>query len=115
MTEWSSGNGTFNALWDCGGCSGGPDGMYLANDITQAFNRGNVNAYIYWWGTANGPAALIETSGGTYTVAKRFYAIAPFSRFVRPGAYRVGRQYQQLQSECCGAFAIPMAAKSSAY
>jgi glucosylceramidase len=89
MTEWSSSNGTINFTWDCGGCSGGPDGMYLANDIIQAFNAGNVNAYVYWWGAGSGAANLIQTSGSNYTVAKRFYAPASFSRFVRPGAYRV--------------------------
>jgi glucosylceramidase len=89
MTEWSSSNGTINFNWDCGGCSGGPDGMYLANDIIQAFNAGNVNAYVYWWGAGSGAANLIQTSRSSYTVAKRFYAPASFSRFVRPGAYRV--------------------------
>ena len=91
MTEWSSSNGTFEPRWDCGGCSGGPDGMYLANDIIQAFNAGNVNEYNYWWGTSTGPAALILTapSTGNYTVAGRFWAIAAISRFVRPGAYMV--------------------------
>jgi glucosylceramidase len=89
MTEWSSSNGTFEPRWDCGGCSGGPDGMYLANDIIQAFNAGKVNAYVYWWGTSSGAAALILTTPPTYTVAGRFYAIASFSRFVRPGAFMV--------------------------
>jgi glucuronoarabinoxylan endo-1,4-beta-xylanase len=89
MTEWSSSNGTFNAMWDCNNCSGGPDGMYLANDIIQAFNSGNVNGYLYWWGSANGAAALISTTRGAYTVAGRYYAIAAHSRFIRPGGYRV--------------------------
>ncbi len=91
MSEWSSTNGTFEPRWDCGGCSGGPDGMYLAGDIIQAFVDGNVNSYSYWWGTSTGAAALILTTptAGTYTVAGRFYAIAAVSRFVRPGAYRV--------------------------
>lgn len=91
MTEWSSTNGTFEPRWDCSGCSGGPDGMYLAGDIIQAFVSGNVNEYNYWWGTSTGAAALILTtpSTSTYTVAGRFYALAAISRFVRPGAYRV--------------------------
>jgi glucuronoarabinoxylan endo-1,4-beta-xylanase len=92
MTEWSSSNGTFESRWDCNNCSGGPDGMFLANDIIQAFNAGNVNAYYYWWGTSTGAAALILTSGsggGTFTVAGRFYAIGSISRFVRPDAHVV--------------------------
>jgi O-glycosyl hydrolase len=91
MSEWSSSNGTFDPRWDCGGCSGGPDGMFLANDVIEAFNVGNVNAYDYWRGSSSGAAALILTSAntGTFTVGGRFYAIAAISRFVRPGAVRV--------------------------
>jgi glucuronoarabinoxylan endo-1,4-beta-xylanase len=89
MTEWASSNGVFEPRWDCGGCPGGPDGMYLANDIIQAFNAGNVNAYLYWWGTSTGAAALIKTTDTDYTIAARYYALAAISRFVRPNAYRV--------------------------
>jgi O-glycosyl hydrolase len=89
MTEWSSGVPAFNPAWDCNGCFGGPDGMYLANDIIQAFSHGNVSAYLYWWAAGDRPAALLETTKDGYTVAKRFYALAAVSRFVQPGAYRV--------------------------
>ena len=89
MTEWASSNGVFEPRWDCNSCPGGPDGMYFANDIIQAFNAGNVNAYLYWWGTSTGAAALIKTTDTDYTIAARYYALAAISRFVRPDAYRV--------------------------
>jgi glucuronoarabinoxylan endo-1,4-beta-xylanase len=89
MTEWASSNGVFEPRWDCGGCPGGPDGMYLANDIIQAFNAGNVDAYLYWWGTSTGAAALIKTTDADYTIAARYYALAAISRFIRPDAFRV--------------------------
>jgi O-glycosyl hydrolase len=89
MTEWASSNGVFEPRWDCNSCPGGPDGMYLANDIIQAFNAGNVNAYLYWWGTSTGAAALIKITDTDYTIAARYYALATISRFVRPDAYRV--------------------------
>ena len=89
MTEWSSSLSTFNTQWDCGECIGGPDGMYLAQDVVQAFARGHVSAYLYWWGTSEKAAGLIQTTKDGYTVAKRYYAIAGVSRFVRAGAERV--------------------------
>jgi glucosylceramidase len=90
MTEWSSGNSTANSSWDCNNCSGGPDGMYLANDVIQAFNAGQINAYVYWYGNSTSTAApLIITSSKSYTVEGKFYALAALSRFVRPGAYVV--------------------------
>ena len=96
MTEWSSSLSVFNAQWDCGPCAGGPDGMYLAHDVVQAMGRGGVSAYVYWWGASTGPAGLIHLEkakdgleGDGYTVAKRFYAVAGVSRFVRAGAQRV--------------------------
>jgi glucuronoarabinoxylan endo-1,4-beta-xylanase len=89
MTEWSSGLSVFNAQWDCGPCAGGPDGMYLAHDVVQAWGKGGISAYVYWWGASTGPAALVHLEGDGYTVAKRFYAIAAVSRFVQAGAQRV--------------------------
>jgi glucosylceramidase len=90
MTEWSSSNSTANSSWDCNNCSGGPDGMYLANDVIQAFNAGQVNAYVYWYGNSTSTAApLIITSSRSYTIEGKFYALAALSRFVRPGAHVV--------------------------
>ncbi len=89
MTEWSSSLSSFNAQWDCGPCTGGPDGMYLAHDVVQAMGWGGVSAYVYWWGASTGPAALIHLEGAEYVVAKRFYSVAAVSRFVQAGAQRV--------------------------
>ena len=101
MTEWSSGNPRFEARWDCSGCFGGPDGMYLARDVLRAFRDGGVSAYLYWWGAGDEPAVLIHTEDQTgraaaapvepgtssgLVVGKRFYALAMVSRFVQPGA-----------------------------
>jgi glucosylceramidase len=89
MTEWSSGLARFEPRWDCNGCFAGPDGMFLAQDVIQAFRDGNINAYVFWWAAADAPAALIHLTKDGYTVGKRFYALAMVSRFVWPGAVRV--------------------------
>ncbi len=92
MTEWSSGLPNFFAGWDCNGCVGGPDGMYLAADVVQAFSQGHVNAYVYWWAAGDAPATLIHTAADATSIAKRFYALAMVSRYVLPGAVRVAAE-----------------------
>jgi hypothetical protein len=92
MTEWSSGLPSFFPAWDCNGCAGGPDGMFLAADVVQAFSQGQVNAYVYWWAAGDAPATLIHTTAEATSVAKRFYALAMVSRYVLPGAVRVAAE-----------------------
>jgi glucuronoarabinoxylan endo-1,4-beta-xylanase len=92
MTEWSTGVQTFNSQWDCNGCVGGPDGMFLAQDIVQAFSQGQIDAYLYWWAAGSAPAALVQARPEGTTIAKRYYALAMISRFVEPGAVRVAAQ-----------------------
>ena len=57
----------------------------------QSFTQGDVNAFFYWWGAhgSNSNSGLIRMVGDSYEVSKRFWAIAAFSRFVKPGAARV--------------------------
>lgn len=92
MTEWSTGVQTFDTRWDCNGCVGGPDGMFLAQDIVQAFSKGNINAYFYWWAAGTAPAALVQATADEITIAKRYYALTTISRFVEPGAVCVATQ-----------------------
>ena len=92
MTEWSSGLPSFFSSWDCNGCANGPDGMYLAQDVVQAFAQGHINAYVFWWAAGDAPATLIQTTADATTIAKRFYALAMVSRFVLPGAVRVAAE-----------------------
>jgi glucuronoarabinoxylan endo-1,4-beta-xylanase len=92
MTEWSTGVQTFDTRWDCNGCVGGPDGMFLAQDIVQAFSQGNINAYFYWWAAGSAPAALVQANADGVTIAKRYYAMTTISRFVLPGAVHVAAQ-----------------------
>lgn len=107
MTEWGPGSpSAWNPYWDSafsGTSSNYNDGMFIANDIANALNKGQISAYIYWYADSTSTTgALIEMGGPwvsgqtyqswpyfTYTVPARFYALAHFSRFIRPGAYQV--------------------------
>jgi O-glycosyl hydrolase len=93
MSEWASANSTaYNATWDTP-TNARNDGMNLANDISNALNKGNVSAYVYWYaastGATGGMIQLSATSDATsFVVTKRLFALAGFARFVQPGAYR---------------------------
>jgi glucuronoarabinoxylan endo-1,4-beta-xylanase len=50
----------------------------------------NMSAYIYWW-LREPSANLINSSGFIY---KKGYTLAQFSKYVRPGYYRVDATYQ---------------------
>jgi len=58
--------------------------MNMANEINNCMVIGNMNAYVYWWiPWGNG---LCTSSGTLY---KRAYVLGQFSKFIRPGYYRV--------------------------
>jgi len=93
------------------------EGLLTAINIHEALTTGNVSAYIYWigvgqsraeapfiwtpslqnrtqgnmWGPYDNQTA-IEVPPGTipYTIGSTYWAPAHFSRFIRPGAKRIG-------------------------
>jgi glucuronoarabinoxylan endo-1,4-beta-xylanase len=107
MTEWGPQSPVaWNPYWDssfAGTSTNYADGMFIANDISNALNLGQISAYLYWYADSTSTTgAMIEMGGPyvagqtyqswpyfTYTVPARFYALAQFSHFVRPGAYEV--------------------------
>ncbi|MFD2012564.1 glycoside hydrolase family 30 protein [Streptomyces narbonensis] len=89
MSEWSPDGTTWNENWDDGS---GYDGLTVAADIQNTLTVGNANAYVYWTGASLGATrGLIQLAnpGDDYRVSKRYWALAAFSRFIRPGAVRV--------------------------
>jgi glucuronoarabinoxylan endo-1,4-beta-xylanase len=89
MSEWEP--DVEGHHWRTGWDTGAPDdGLRLAEDIHGALTQANVSAYIYWFGASiGGTRALIRLDGPRYHVAKRLWALAAFSRYVRPDAVRV--------------------------
>ncbi|MFG3404692.1 glycoside hydrolase family 30 beta sandwich domain-containing protein [Streptomyces sp. NPDC048142] len=89
MSEWSPDGTTWNENCDDGS---GYDGLAVAADIQNTLTVGNANAYGYWLGASLGTTrGLIQLadSGDDHRVSKRYWALAAFSRFVRPDAVRV--------------------------
>lgn len=87
-TEWSTFT-DFDPAWDDGSDS---SGFSWAQNIYTGLTAANLNAFFYWWGvtTSTDNESLIQLSGTTVTPAKRLWAFASYSRFVRPGARRIG-------------------------
>ncbi|KAK0624986.1 glycoside hydrolase superfamily, partial [Bombardia bombarda] len=78
MTETWYGNGSEN------------EGLAWAVNIHEAIVRGNVSAYVYWIGTSGGSATTGDGALPAYTIGATYWASAQFSRFIRPGAKRIG-------------------------
>jgi glucuronoarabinoxylan endo-1,4-beta-xylanase len=86
-SEWADFS-PWDPAWD-DGTNG--DGFTWASDIQNAFTRGNVSAFFYWWGASASTAnsGLIQVQGPTINLSKRYWAFAAFGRFIRPGAVRL--------------------------
>lgn len=88
MSEWSPNGTTWNENWDDGS---GYDGFTVASAVHDALTKGNASGYVYWYGASVGATrGLIQMDGETFHASKRLWALAGYSRFVRPGAVRIG-------------------------
>lgn len=69
------------------------EGMTWANKIHTGIANANLSAYIYWQGVEvnqfQASSYLVASDGEEVTPSGRLWALAMWSRFVRPGAFRV--------------------------
>jgi O-glycosyl hydrolase len=86
-SEWSVNGATWTNVWDT---SSEAAGITWAQRIHAGMTGANLNAFLYWWGISatSHDSSLIGLSGSTLTPSKRYYALASYSRFIRPGAVR---------------------------
>ncbi len=92
MSEWNPNGNTWNEAWDDGS---GWAGITIAESIHNALAVANNSAYVYWTGASLGATrALIQVpaEGDGVAVSKRLWALAAYSRFIRPGAVRVAAE-----------------------
>ncbi|HEY7415935.1 MAG TPA: cellulose binding domain-containing protein, partial [Ktedonobacteraceae bacterium] len=90
-TEWATFDGLDNA-WDDGSDA---SGFTWAQHIYTGLTAANLNAFLYWWGligsgTTDNEGLLQLTSSGSVVTSGRLWALANYSRFIRPGAVRIG-------------------------
>ncbi|XP_014550292.1 glycoside hydrolase family 30 protein [Bipolaris victoriae FI3] len=93
MTETADLSGKWTTSYYTSGGKG--EGQTWAEKIYTALVNANFSAYLYWEGaedagTSPTNSALINLHGGVVTPSKRFWVYAQWSRFVRPGAVRIG-------------------------
>lgn len=95
QTEYADLSGAWTTAWYGNGGAG--DGLTWANNIYNGVVKANCSGYLYWIATQrynqNGQVneKLISINAdNSYTVSKRLWAFAQWSRFVRPDATRVG-------------------------
>jgi O-glycosyl hydrolase len=91
QTEWSTFE-TWDPAWDDGT---GASGLTWAQHIYTGLTAANLSAFLYWWGSTtpseNGDnEGLIQINGSTVAPSGRLWAFANYSRYVRPGAVRIG-------------------------
>lgn len=87
MSEWSPNGSTWNEAWDDGS---GYDGISVARQIHRTLTDAGASGYVYWFGASLGATrGLIQLDGAGYHVSERLWALAAYSRFIRPGAVRV--------------------------
>ncbi|KAJ7476063.1 glycoside hydrolase [Mycena latifolia] len=89
QTEYADLNGSWNTNWYSNGALG--EGLSWAKLIYNGIVNARLSAYLYWEGAETGvttDSCLISISGSTVTPSARLWALAQWSRFVRPGAVR---------------------------
>jgi O-glycosyl hydrolase len=86
-TEWYGTDNPWDANWDDGTAD---SGFTWAQRIYQGLTGANLSAYLFWWGTSTGNESLIGLQGNSVSASSRLWAYGNYSRFVRPGAVRIG-------------------------
>ena len=94
-TEWAPfDTGPFDPAWDDGSLL---SGFTWAQNIYKGLTAANLGGFLYLWGantsttTVTGPnTGLVDVKGNTVATSGRLWAFAGYSRFIRPGAVRIG-------------------------
>ncbi|EXL51685.1 hypothetical protein FOCG_07512 [Fusarium oxysporum f. sp. radicis-lycopersici 26381] len=105
MSEGAANDQAFATAWYVNG--GSNEGFTWAVKIAQGIVNADLSAYIYWEGVeTNNRGSLshvIDTDGTKFTISSILWAIAHWSRHIRPGAHRLSTS-DVVQDTIVGAF-----------
>lgn len=99
MTEWSDLDTKWQGDPNDPAVFGLDDGLIWAERIVTDLVEANVSAWFYWWIYNPNPVdfphsanegLMVRTPDNRFLYPKRFYTFSQFSRFIRPGAQRIG-------------------------
>ncbi len=82
----------FDTAWDDGSDA---SGFQWAQNLWNGLTNANVNGFLYWWFAENNSSnsdneAFVNINGSSFTVSTRLAAFGQYSRFIHPGATRIG-------------------------
>lgn len=84
------------------------DGLYWAKVIHTHVAENSTNAWLYWWAVSSPGSGQgmthPDSKTKTYTVDKRLYAMGNYSRFVRPGYFRVAMNSELMTGVLASAY-----------
>ena len=91
QTEWfGNDSSSWDPAWDDGTAD---SGLTWAQHIYQGLTGANLSAFLFWQGAdpnnGNGGLVFLQ-SNGTAAASGRLWAFANYSRYIRPGAVRIG-------------------------
>jgi glucuronoarabinoxylan endo-1,4-beta-xylanase len=89
--QWMTETSGFNEHWLRKGEDAGAMDLGLA--IHAALHFGNISAWVWWQGSQLGDIGRYNLMQGEANPGKKYYVSKQFFRFIRPGAERVGLQY----------------------
>jgi len=91
------------------------DGIKWAKIINKYLTIANVNSWNYWWlvsNTSDNEGLIsLNSFNGHYIVNKRLFTLGNFSRFIRPGFYRIATQSGEYGSVQFSAYRDPVSGK----
>jgi len=103
-TEASCGNGFGPSFCESGFNTDIGDALNWAAIIDQRIAVDGANAWLYWWLVESSPTDDEGLTDGGSQVAKRAYTLGQYSKYVRPGYYRIDATHQPQQNVSISAY-----------
>ncbi len=103
-TEASCGNGFGPSFCESGFNTDITDALNWAAIIDQRIAVDNANAWLYWWLVESSPSDDEGLTDGGSRITKRAYMLGQYSKFVRPGYYRIDATHQPQQGVSVSAY-----------
>ena len=103
-TEASCGNGFGPSFCEQGFNTDINDALNWASIVDQRIAVDGATAWLYWWLVEGSPSDDESLSDGGSNIAKRAYMLGQYSKFVRPGYYRIDATHQPQQGVSVSAY-----------